>query len=180
MSAAEQRKFNRYIGSDEFAPHGDVDTEEVLAWLQSNMPKSYKRYLASVSGPPNITEIKPVSNDFSSERALEYKSRDPQYQNKITNSTLKFLNSGEWGSVTDLDHFNIVDLKDTHSVQKALKEILLYDLPKDRIDKFNYAVNFNPEANRFMSTRQFLNFLSRLKALPKAAQSTWLKAAQST
>ena len=159
MSAAEQRKFNRYIGSDEFAPHGDVDTEEVLAWLQSNMPKSYKRYLASISGPSNITEIKPVSNDFSSARALEYKSRDPQYQNKITDSTLKFLNSSEWGTVTDLDHFNIVDLKDTHSVQKALREVLDRDLPKDRIDKFNYAVNFNPEANRFMSTRQFSDFL---------------------
>jgi len=159
MSAAEQRKFNRYIGSNEFAPHGDVDTEEVLAWLQSNMPKSYKRYLASISGPSNITEIKPVSNDFSSARALEYKSRDPQYQNKITDSTLKFLNSSEWGTVTDLDHFNIVDLKDTHSVQRALREVLDRDLPKDRIDKFNYAVNFNPEANRFMSTRQFSDFL---------------------
>lgn len=159
MSAAERRKFDKYIGSDEFAPHGDVDTEEVLEWLQSNTPKAYKRYLASVSGPPNITEMKPVENTFSSSRALEYKSRDPQYQNKITDSTLKFLNSGEWGSVTDLDHFNIVDLKDPRSVQNALKEVLDRDLPKDRVDKFNYAVNFNPEANRFMSTRQFSEFL---------------------
>ena len=159
MSAAERRKFDKYIDSDEFATYGEFDHEEVLGWLQSNMPKSYKRYLASVSGPPNITEMKPVENTFSSARALEYKSRDPQYQNKITNSTLKFLNSDEWGVVTDLDHFNIVDLKDTHSVQKALKEILDTDLPKDRIDKFNYAVNFNPEANRFMSTRQFSEFL---------------------
>ena len=159
MSAAEQRKFQKYISSDEFATYGIFDHEEVLAWLQSNMPKSYKRYLESVSGPSNITEMKPVENTFSSARALEYKSRDPQYQNKITDSTLKFLNSGEWGSVTDLDHFNIVDLKDTHSVQRALREILDTDLPKDRIDKFNYAVNFNPEANRFMSTRQFSEFL---------------------
>ena len=159
MSAAEQRKFDKYIDSDEFATYGEFDHDEVLEWLQSNMPKSYKRYLASISGPSNITEMKPVENTFSSARALEYKSRDPQYQNKITDSTLKFLNSGEWGSVTDLDHFNIVDLKDTHSVQRALREILDTDLPKDRIDKFNYAVNFNPEANRFMSTRQFSEFL---------------------
>ena len=58
-----------------------------------------------------------------------------------------------------MDHFVIVDLKDTHSVQRALREVLDRDLPKDRIDKFNYAVNFNPEANRFMSTRQFSEFL---------------------
>ena len=159
MSATERRKFDKYIDSDEFATYGEFDHDEVLEWLQSNMPKSYKRYLASISGPPNITEMKPVENTFSSARALEYKSRDPQYQNKITESTLKFLNSDEWGVVTDLDHFNIVDLKDTHSVQRALREVLDRDLPKDRIDKFNYAVNFNPEANRFMSTRQFSDFL---------------------
>lgn len=167
MSAAEQRKFNKYTSSDEFAPSGDIEMEEILEWLQSNMPKSYKRYLASISGPPNITEIKPVSNDFSSSQALEYKSRDPQYQNKITDSTLKFLNSGEWATVTDLDHFNIVDLKDPDSVHRALKEILDTDLPKDRVDKFNVAVNFEPKANRFMSIRQFSEFLEQPKGFAK-------------
>lgn len=77
MSAAEERKFQKYIDSDEFATYGEFNHEEVLEWLQSNTPKAYKRYLASVSGPSNITEMKPVENTFSSARALEYKSHVP-------------------------------------------------------------------------------------------------------
>ena len=159
MSAAEQRKFDKYIGSDEFATYGEFDHEEVLGWLQSNMPKSYKRYLASVSGPPNITEMKPVENSFSSARSLEYKSRDPQYQNKITNSTLKFLNSDEWGSVTDLDYFNIVDLRNPSKIEETLKGVLNYESPKNRVKKFNEALELNPEANRFMTFDEFKKFV---------------------
>jgi hypothetical protein len=44
-------------------------------------------------------------------------------------------------------------------VQKALKDVLDYDLPHERTDKFNYAVNFNPDAPRFMDERQFRSFV---------------------
>ena len=108
---------------------------------------------------PDITELKPVGNTFNSERASEYAKRDPQYKEKITDSVLKFLNAGEWGTVKDLHHYDIVDLLDTSSVQKALKDVLDYDLPHERIDKFNYAVNFNPESPRFMNERQFRSFV---------------------
>lgn len=110
--------------------------------------------------PKNIVELKPVGNEFSSERAREYTKRDPQYQQKITDSVLKFLNSGNWGRVNDLNHYDIVDLRDTSSVQKALKDVLDYDLPHERMDKFKYATNFNPDAPRFMSESQFRAFVN--------------------
>ena len=155
MSAAERRKFNNFLGSDDF--YGEQ--EEALEWLQTNMPKAYDRYIASVSGPPSIGEIKPVGNYFDSERALEYEKRDPQYRAKITDSVLKFLNSGEWSQVNDLDIYNIVDLRDPSAVQRTLKDVLNYDLPHERVKKFNEAVELNPEANRFMSFDEFKKFV---------------------
>ena len=116
---------------------------------------------AGVKAPaPDIIELKPVENAFSSDRAREYTKRDPQYKEKITDSVLKFLNAGEWGKVKDLHHYDIVDLLDTSSVQKALKDVLDYDLPHERVDKFNYATNFNPDAPRFMSESQFRAFVN--------------------
>lgn len=155
MSAAERRKFNNFLGSDDF--YGEQ--EEALEWLQTNMPKAYDRYIASVSGPPSIGEIKPVGNYFDSERALEYEKRDPQYRAKITDSVLKFLNSREWSQVNDLDIYNIVDLLDPSAVQRTLKDVLNYDLPHERVKKFNEAVELNPEANRFMSFDEFKKFV---------------------
>lgn len=110
--------------------------------------------------PKNIVELKPVGNEFSSERAREYAKRDPQYKQKITDSVLKFLNAGEWDTVRDLHHYDIVDLRDKMSVQKALKDVLDYDLPHERMDKFNYATTFNPDAPRFMSESQFRAFVN--------------------
>lgn len=109
--------------------------------------------------PKNIVELKPVGNEFSSERAREYAKRDPQYKQKITDSVLKFLNAGEWDTVRDLHHYDIVDLRDKMSVRKALEDVLDYDLPHERLDKFNYATNFNPDAPRFMSESQFRAFV---------------------
>lgn len=107
----------------------------------------------------NISEIKPVGNYFDSKRALEYEKRDPQYRAKITDSVLKFLNAGDWGKVKDLDIYNIVDLRDPSAVQRTLKDVLNYDLPHERVKKFNEAVELNPEANRFMSFDEFKKFV---------------------
>ena len=108
---------------------------------------------------PDIAELKPVGNTFSSARAREYENRDPQYQAKITDSVLKFLNSGEWGKVNDLDHYNIVDLHNSNSVKQMLRDVTDYDLPHERMDKFTAATHFNPDAPRFMSRSQFRDFV---------------------
>jgi len=155
MSAAQRRKFNGYLGSDDFSG----DQEEALEWLQNNMPKAYDRYIASVNIPPSITELKPVGNTFSSDRAREYTKRDPQYQAKITDSIVKFLNAGNWSKVNDLDMYDIADLKDPSSVQNMLSDILHYDLSSERAAKFNEAIDMSPDANRFMSRSQFREFV---------------------
>lgn len=106
MTSAERKKFNRYLGSDDF----DGDQEQALNWLQENLPAAHQRYLATVQSntPPDITELKPPGNSFDSDRAKEYIKRDPQYKAKVTDSVLKFLNNGQWGDVADLHHYGIV------------------------------------------------------------------------
>ena len=151
MSAAERRKFNNFLGSDDF--YGEQ--EEALEWLQTNMPKAYDRYIASVSGPPSIGEIKPVGNYFDSERALEYEKRDPQYRAKITDSVVKFLNSGEWSEVKDLDIYNIIDAKDPSSVKEFINENYGGDfgmVDSNSIQK-DFIKNYNGE--RFIKAERF-------------------------
>lgn len=72
---------------------------------------------------------------------------------------LDFLNSGEWGKVKDIEFYDIVDLRDPSAVQRTLKDVLNYDLPHERVKKFNEAVELNPEANRFMSFDEFKKFV---------------------
>jgi hypothetical protein len=111
----------------------------------------------------SIKELKPVGNTFSSARSQEYMKRDPQYEQKVTDSVVKFLNSGEWGKVNDLKHYDIVDLTDTTSVTNYIHRVFGDEsgmLPiDDYVDKFNYATNFNPDAPRFMTSRQFRDFV---------------------
>jgi len=67
---------------------------------------------AKVKGDaPDIKELKPVGNTFDSARAKEYMSRDPEYKQKVTQSVLKFLNSGNWDNVADLRLYDIVDIR---------------------------------------------------------------------
>ena len=147
MSAAERRKFNNFLGSDDF--YGEQ--EEALEWLQTNMPKAYDRYIASVSGPPSIGEIKPVGNYFDSERALEYEKRDPQYRAKITDSVVKFLNSGEWSQVNDLDIYDIVDTKDPTTIKKFIK-VNHMTADSSSVQK-DFSKNYNGE--RFVKAEKF-------------------------
>jgi hypothetical protein len=62
--------------------------------------------------PKNITELKPVGNSLSGSRASEYTKRDPEYQGKIRQSVINFLNNGKWGEVprADLNHLEITRL----------------------------------------------------------------------
>jgi hypothetical protein len=108
--------------------------------------------------PKNIVELKPVENTFNSERAREYVKRDPQYKAKITDSVLKFLNTGEWGRVNDLDHYDIVDLKDSNSLMRYVNDLFPDDFKKGKA-LFYEAVGQSPNAPRFMSRSQFREFV---------------------
>lgn len=108
--------------------------------------------------PKNIVELKPVGNEFSSERAREYKKRDPQYQQKITDSVLKFLNAGEWGKVNDLDHYDIVDLKDSNSLMRYVNDLFPDDFKKGKA-LFYDAAEQSRNPPRFMSRSQFREFV---------------------
>jgi hypothetical protein len=134
-----------------------VDQETITA-----ATRDYARILASEKRPKNIIELKPVENTFSSERAREYKKRDPQYEQKITDSVVEFLNSSNWGHVSDLNHYDIVDLKDTTSLTNYIKQVFGDEsgkLPMDYVTKFNQALIYTPEAPRFMTSRQFRDFV---------------------
>jgi hypothetical protein len=124
--------------------------------------RDYARILASEKRPKNIIELKPVENTFSSERAREYKKRDPQYEQKITDSVVEFLNSGKWNHVSDLNHYDIVDLKDTTSLTNYINQVFGDEsgkLPMDYVTKFNQALIYTPDAPRFMTSRQFRDFV---------------------
>lgn len=159
MTPEQELAYDRHFSQFDRPP----ELDESLDWLKENAPDAYKTYesvLANQSDSPlSIIELKPVGNEFSSARAREYAKRDPQYQAKITDSVLKFLNAGEWGKVNDLDHYNIVDLQNPNIVKRALADVLDYDLPHERMDKFKAATHFNPDAPRFMSRSQFNSFV---------------------
>jgi len=106
----------------------------------------------------DITELKPVGNSFSSDQAKEYARRDPNYQQVVQKSVLDFLNSGNWGKVKDLDHYNLVDLKDTDSVVDTLKSIYGKDMQKGHV-LFNEAIDAAPDSSRFMTRGDFINFI---------------------
>lgn len=139
------------------------ELEESLSWLQENAPDAYAVYREVLNSQPesplSITELKPPGNSFNSDRAQEYMKRDPDYKAKVTDSVLKFLNSGEWGNVNDLDHYDIVDLQNPKTIQNALKDVLPYHLSMERAGVFNQAIDANPNANRFMSKDQLKDFI---------------------
>ena len=109
---------------------------------------------------PDITELKPPGNSFTSDRAQEYMKRDPDYKAKVTDSVLKFLNGGEWGKVNDLDHYDIIDAQDPNAVLRALGKVSPERNIQRAIDNFNATVDANPNAPRFMTQEQLRDFLA--------------------
>ena len=125
-------------------------------WSKRNPPK------------PNITELKPVGNDFSSARAAEYEKRDPNYKQVVQQGVLDFLNKGDWGKVNDLGHYDIFDLHDPKSLRRGLEQVFGDESGMDKkyIDLFNIAVDQEPNANRFMNHSQLREFVEPTQ--PKA------------
>ena len=118
---------------------------------------------AGVKGPaPDITELKPPGNSFESERAMEYAKRDPDYKAKVTDSVVRFLNSGEWGDVKDLHHYDIIDLKrDKRMLDAYLRDIT--GLPSGQA-AFEKAVKSQPAIPRFMTEQQLREFINSSKS----------------
>jgi hypothetical protein len=114
---------------------------------------------------PDITELKPVGNYFSSERALEYEKRDPNYQPKISKSVLEFLNSGESGKVNDLDHFNILDTHDPKQIKEFIRSNYGGDFgfidPESAYQDFKKAYS-STNKNRFVSSEDAAHFLDNV------------------
>jgi hypothetical protein len=102
-----------------------------------------------------MNEGNPTSFDIEQIKGRRNEAPEEEYLPFV----LDFLNSSEWGKVKDIDLYDIIDVKDPKVVQRTLKDVLDYDLPHERVTKFNKAVELNPEANRFMSLSQFKEFV---------------------
>jgi hypothetical protein len=160
------------------------ELEEGLDWMAQNAPEAYLAYKKNLADQgknslPDITELKPPGNSFSSDRAQEYAKRDPQYKTKVTGSVLNFLNSGEWGRVADLHHYDIVDLQEPGSLMDGLKTLYGDEssrrIGQEFIDAFNHAVAAEPNANRFMTPRQLRDFIGPVEPLEGYAEGGYVQ-----
>jgi hypothetical protein len=115
---------------------------------------------------PDIIELKPPGNTFSSNRSKTYEKRDPKYKGKVSDSVLKFLNSGEWGSVNDLDIYGITDINRPDDVLQTLKRMFRYTDGKQMGEHSKNVLSNAP--TRFMSEEQFKNFAE--SQLPSQAE----------
>jgi len=144
LGSLTQEQYDRVLNNN-----GPVATQMYEDWAKRNPIKQ------------NITELKPVGNDFGSARAREYEKRDPRYQQVVQQGVLDFLNKGDWGKVRDLDHYDIYDLADPKSLNRGLEDVLGdYHLSHERASIFNAAVSETPDANRFMNRSQLQQFVS--------------------
>jgi hypothetical protein len=152
------------------------ELEEGLDWMAHNAPEAYLAYKKNLADQgknslPDITELKPPGNSFGSDRAQEYAKRDPDYKAKVTGSVVNFLNSGDWGRVADLHHYDIVDLKDPNSLLEGMMKLYgderagSHRVGQEFIDAFNHAVSAEPNASRFMTQRQLREFIGPVEPL---------------
>jgi hypothetical protein len=155
---------------------GDVKAPEVaefLAWVEArakaggskmNANQLYLDWSAETGRlivPPvqNIEELKPPGNTFSSDRSNAYKKRDPDYQNKVSESVVKFLNSGEWGTVNDLYHYGITDVRDKNSWLRVLQRVSPERDIEKAVDNFSSVLSNNPDSPRFMTDKDIAQLL---------------------
>jgi hypothetical protein len=152
LGSLTQEQYDRVLNNN-----GPIATQMYEDWAKRNPPK------------PNITELKPVGNEFSSARAQEYEKRDPRYKQVVQQGVLDFLNKGDWGKARDLDHYDIFDLADPKSLNRGLEDVLGdYHLSHERASIFNAAVSETPDANRFMNRSQLQQFVSPYSIEPNA------------
>jgi hypothetical protein len=155
---------------------GDIKTPEVaefLSWVEAraraggskmNSNHLYLEWAAETGRPivqpvQNIEELKPPGNSFSSDRAKAYEKRDPEYQKKVSESVVKFLNSGEWGTVNDLYHYGITDVRDKNSWLRVLQRVSPERDIEKAMDNFSTALSSNPDLPRFMTDKDIAQLL---------------------
>lgn len=181
MTPRQEAAYDKHFSKFDRPP----ELREMVEWMMTEEPALYKEFKAVLSSqpksPPSITELKPPGNTFDSDRAKEYIKRDPDYKTKVTDSVVRFLNSGDWGKVNDLHHYDIVDLRDPKSLMDGLT--MLYGdesttrVGREFIDAFNNAVHFEPDANRFMTLRQLREFIGPVEPLEGYAGGGLVKGA---
>lgn len=147
----QQTYMEEFKAKKQLAPNKKINNND---WIQFLVDE---KDAPTGKAAPDITELKPPGNSFTSDRAKEYIKRDPQYKQKVTQSVLNFLNNGEWGHVADLHHYDIVDLQSPESVRKGLASI--YGDERIARDEFNAAFDANPFAPRFMTHSGLLEFV---------------------
>ena len=160
---------------------GDVKAPEVaefLSWVEArarsggskmNSDQLYLDWAAETGRPivqpaQNIEELKPPGNAFSSDRAKAYEKRDPDYQKKVSDSVVKFLNSGEWGHVNDLYHYGITDVKDKNSWLRVLQRVSPERDIEKAMNNFSSVLASDPDLPRFMTDKD----IARLLGAPPA------------
>mgnify|MGYP003632146767 CR=1 FL=1 len=93
----------------------------------------------------SIDEIKPVGNSLGSKQSVQYNERDPDYAEKIANSTMAYLNnlSKKFGDnltdVTsgDLDHLGIVDTNNLTQMSETLLDGPTGKAPRAVFEEFD-------------------------------------------
>jgi hypothetical protein len=155
---------------------GDVKAPEVaefLSWVESraraggskmNADQLYLDWAAETGRPivqpvQNIEELKPPGNAFSSDRAKAYEKRDPDYQKKVSESVVKFLNSGQWGTVNDLYHYGITDVRDKNSWLRVLQRVSPERDIEKAMNNFSSVLSNNPDSPRFMTDKDIAQLL---------------------
>ena len=116
--------------------YGDASREEFEAAVQ--------QYLQSRSVPDAIVQIKGKGNRAPNAEYL------PAVQD--------FVRSGNFGKVGDLGNTGLIDVTKTGPLMKALQDIYGRNMGIG-IDKFNAAFEATPDAQRFMTKDELLNFL---------------------
>lgn len=171
----QQTYMEEFKAKKQLAPNKKINNNDWIQFLvdEKNAPTG--------KAAPDITELKPPGNSFNSERAQEYIKRDPQYKQKVTQSVLNFLNSGEWGRVADLHHYDIVDLKDINKLLEGLMTLYgderagSHRVGQEVIDAFNHAVDAKPNAPRFMTPRQLREFIGPIEPLEGYAEGGYIQ-----
>jgi hypothetical protein len=120
--------------------------------------------LNEATPPPDIQELKPPGNAFSSDRSEVYKKRDPDYQKKVSESVVKFLNSGEWGTVNDLHHYGVTDVRDKNSWLRVLQRVSPERDIEKAMNNFSSVLASDPDLPRFMTDKD----IARLLGAPPA------------
>lgn len=155
LSAADAEN---YVEMEAFGSYSGIPTD--VRELMNELSLEAESMIPKKQIPlPDIQELKPPGNAFSSDRANVYKKRDPDYQKKVSDSVVKFLNSGEWGEVNDLYHYGITDVRDKNSWLRVLQRVSPERDIEKAMDNFSSVLSSNPDLPRFMTDKDIAQLL---------------------